>query len=89
MINLFQATISSQPFASPLLASPEALFYGFLKVIFVVGALLYLIFAVLIIRQVGLMSRTIVTGPSALLKTLVLAHFFVAGVVFLFFTFIL
>ncbi len=89
MINLFQATISSQPFANPLFASPEILFHGFLKVLFVVGALLYLIFAALVIRQVGLMSKTIVTSPSSLLKTLVLAHFFLAGSVFLFFIFIL
>jgi len=60
-----------------------------LKTGFVLGAILYLIFSILVIRQIKVMRETLITDVSPMIKTLGLVHFFVAtGVMVLFILFL-
>ena len=55
------------------------------KLFFIVGGLLYLVFSFVVVRQIAIMKRTIITPLSPLVTTLGYVHMAVtAGVVFLF-----
>lgn len=87
-MGLLQTVIGTSS-AATFLSSPETIVFGFLKLLFIVGALIYLIFAGLVIRQIGLMSQTIKTTPSSFMKFLGFIHFAIAGLVLLTFIIIL
>ena len=56
----------------------------FTKSAILILLILYAIFALIIVRQVSLMSKTLVTGIGGLVKTFALIHaFFALGIVFL------
>ncbi len=62
-------------------------FLGFVKVLYVLAAFLYFLFALVMVRQVRIMGDTLVTGFSPVLRIFALAHLAAAGVVlFLFVT---
>lgn len=65
--------------------SQEELLLIFVKLMFVLGGLLYVIFAIVVIRQVGLMRSTVETGFSLILLLISLAHFIFALLALLYF----
>ncbi|RJR15739.1 hypothetical protein C4579_01520 [Candidatus Microgenomates bacterium] len=55
--------------------------YGFLKLMVVIIALLYVLFAAVIVRQEELMGRVVEIPFSPVLRTVVIAHLVIALVV--------
>ncbi|MGB9706499.1 MAG: DUF5657 family protein [Microgenomates group bacterium] len=62
---------------------PQFSIWWLVKGLFVLGLALYLAFAVIVIRQVGLMSRTLDGEFNLPLKFVAWIHFFVALGIFL------
>lgn len=65
-----------------LLAEPSIWF--FVKILFLIGLLVYVIFAAVVVRQVYLMIETLAVGFEAPLKGVVWIHLFIAIGVFVF-----
>jgi hypothetical protein len=63
---------------------PNVLLDGFLKILFISGFLIYLIFAFMVIRQTSLMEESYRTALGPFLKLFALAHFLVAVGIFVF-----
>ncbi len=61
------------------------LFFGFLKVLFVVAGVIYVIFSVVTIRQIHTMQKSLMTSVSDRLKALGYIHLVFAVLVLLFF----
>lgn len=62
-----------------------SLFYLFLKGIFVLGAILYLIFSFVVVRQIHVMKSTVITPLSGFMTILGFLHLLLAiGVLLLF-----
>jgi len=61
------------------------LFFGFLKTMFVIAGVLYLIFSVVVIRQIHTMQNSLMTSFSGKLKFLGYAHLAFSISVLLFF----
>jgi len=61
------------------------LFFGFLKVLFVVAGVLYVVFSVVAIRQIYTMQKSLMTSLSGKLRTLGYVHLVFAVLVLLFF----
>ena len=56
----------------------------FIKSAILILLILYAIFALIIVRQVSLMSKTLITGIGGIVKTFALLHaFFALGLIFL------
>lgn len=49
------------------------------KWLFVIGAVLYMLFTLVVIRQISLMKKTLITEVSPLISTLGVAHFLMAA----------
>lgn len=65
--------------------SAMSLFYLLLKVIFIVAALLYLIFSFVVVRQIHLMRSTVITPLSSFIQIVGYIHLLLSlGVVLLF-----
>lgn len=62
---------------------PQAAFWGMIKILFLLGFFLYIAFALVVIRQTSLMTKTLIGGFAAPIKIVVLAHLGVAIAVFL------
>lgn len=73
------------PFLNGILQQPDLLLLGFVKLLFVIGGLLYALFALLVIRQIQLMRTTIHTDYSILLMFIGLGHFILAVVFVLYY----
>jgi len=59
------------------------------KTFFVLGAILYFVFAILVMRQIKVMRHTLVTKASPLIKTLGILHFGISlGVLIIFVLFL-
>lgn len=74
--------------ADPLAATGNLVLLLF-KAMFIVAALLYLVFAGVVIRQVHIMKRTLITDFSPLVLVAGYAHFIITLVVLVFFLVIL
>lgn len=61
------------------------LFFSFLKVLFIVAGLLYTVFAVIVVRQIYSMQKSLVTSFSAPLRLLGYVHLVLSILVLLFF----
>jgi hypothetical protein len=61
------------------------LFFGFLKVLFVVAGVLYVVFSVVAIRQIHTMQKSLMTSLSGKLRALGYIHLVFAVLVLLFF----
>ena len=77
------------PFVSNTLNLPEAneaslLFFGALKIGFLIAYLLFMIFAAVMVRQVKLMRETISTPLEPLLRLLAWIQLIVSVIVFIF-----
>lgn len=87
MIPLFQATISlTDPF-SPMFG--HSLFLLLFKILFVLAAFLYVLFSFVVIRQISLMRKTLITPFSPVLSILGWLHSVIAIIVLLVFIIIL
>lgn len=73
------------PIFDGILQDPNLLLLGFVKVLFVVGGLLYALFALLVIRQIQLMRTTVHTGFSAALMLVGISHFLLSVVVVIYY----
>ncbi len=62
----------------------ETLGLFLLKILFLIGFLLYSVFAFVVIRQVRLMGQTYTTSLGSVLSIFAWAHFIVAVIVFVF-----
>lgn len=51
---------------------------SFFRLLFIAGSVLYLLFAIVIIRQIHVMRHTLITSVSPVIKTLGFIHFIVA-----------
>lgn len=61
------------------------IFTGFVKILFIVAAVLYVAFSFVVVRQITLMRQTVITSLSPLLQVLGYLHMlFAVGVVLLF-----
>ncbi len=72
--------------------SPEFvsdLFFNFLKVLFILVGILYTVFAIVVIRQIHTMQRTLVTSLSGSLKVVGYVHVGLAILAVIFFVTIL
>ena len=49
------------------------------KWLFVIGAVLYMLFTLVVIRQISLMKKTLITEVSPFISTMGLAHFLMAA----------
>lgn len=61
------------------------LFFNFLQVMFIVAGVLYNIFAVVVIRQISSMQKSLMTSISSYLRLLGYIHLIISLVVLLFF----
>jgi len=68
---------------------PNLSIWFFIKILFVVGLFLYLAFAVIVVRQVGLMGRTLDGEFNLPLKFIAWVHLIISLGVFLLAIFIL
>lgn len=82
---LFQSLFLVDAPINNMLASPADVLFLLIKAMFLLGSVLYLVFALLVVRQTSLMGRTLITGPSTALKIMSYIHLAVAIVVVLFF----
>lgn len=61
------------------------LFFGFLKIMFVLAGVLYLIFSIVVIRQIYNMQRSLMTSFSGKLVAIGYIHLAFSGLALLFF----
>ncbi len=61
---------------------------AFLKIMFVLGGGLYVIFAFVVIRQISLMRHTLITSFSRVIQLIGYFHFICALIAFLYFLFL-
>lgn len=82
---LFQTLLI--PGGSPLAAIQEVdILSGIFKVLFILSILFYIVFAVIVIRQVQIMKNTLITPVSPVILFASIIHLLIAiGVLFLFF----
>lgn len=73
-------------------ADPEfftGLFFNFLKVMFVIIGIIYLIFAIVVIRQIKEMQDSLITSLAGVLKLLGYIHLLLAILVLAYFILVL
>lgn len=88
MTPLLQLTISlGGPILSP--ESGESLLLVLFKILFVLAAFLYVLFSFVVIRQISLMRKTLITPFSPILSILGWLHSLIAIIVLLIFIIIL
>lgn len=84
---LFQSLLFPSATTPVFPDSALAVFYMFLKIMFVIAAILYLIFAFVVVRQIHVMKSTVITPLSGFIQLIGFLHLFLAvGVVLLFIT---
>lgn len=83
-MSLFTLIAGSGLLVDPFANADVFLLFG-VKVLFIVGGVLYTLFAFLVTRQISIMSSTVQTTASATIKLLGLAHLIIALVVLIYF----
>lgn len=63
--------------------------FMFLKIIFVLGSLLYLFYSFVVVRQISVMKKTLITGFSDTITLLGLINLILASLIFFGFLFFL
>lgn len=61
---------------------------GVIKIMFVITGILYVLFAGLVVRQVSIMKKTLITPFSSVIEMVGYLHLFIAILVLLFFIFL-
>jgi len=87
-MSLFTLISGSGLLNAPLPSADTAILFG-VKTMFIVGGFLYLLFAILVTRQISLMSKTIATTASANIKIIGLLHLIISIVVLMYFIIVL
>lgn len=77
--------LDNPSFGSNLLNSPGTIFT--FKIGYIAISILYFIFSLVVIRQVNLMSETVITKTAGILKIIALIHALLALAVVIFFIF--
>jgi hypothetical protein len=87
LLSLLQITIAPSGPTNPLLFPSDLTILAVLltKILFIIGALLYVIFAVLVTRQIHIMRTTVMTGFSPAVQALGFLHLGLAIMVLLLF----
>lgn len=67
------------------MASFDSLLFNFLKIMFIIAGLLYVIFSVIIIRQIRTMQRSLVTSFSKTMQIIGYLHLILSILALLFF----
>ncbi|MDQ5951142.1 MAG: hypothetical protein QG639_419 [Patescibacteria group bacterium] len=84
-MTFFQVMLSSNPGAIANFQQIDIL-SGIFKVLFLLSVFFYVIFAVIVIRQVQIMKNTLITPVSPVILLASILHLLVAvGILFLFF----
>lgn len=65
------------------LISTESSFLPIIKIVFLVGFLIYIVFAFILVRQVDLMTETLELGHEKIIKYISVAHMVFSVLVFL------
>ncbi len=86
ILTLINSTGLLDPTTLP--TADQALLFG-VKSMFIVGGVLYLLFAILISRQIVIMSKTIETTASSKIKLLGTAHLIASIVILIYFFIVL
>ena len=86
LLSLLQIGIAPGP-TNPLLFPSDITTAAilFTKILFIIGALLYVVFAVLVTRQIHIMRNTVMTGFSPVVQALGYLHLALAIMVLLLF----
>lgn len=79
----------AQPSTAVLATGPNDILAFIFKVMLIILAFFYVMFAGLVIRQVSIMRRTLETPFSPMLQILSYIHLFIAGFVFFVFLIVL
>ena len=87
-MSLFTLISGSGLLDGNLPSADVAILFG-VKTLFVVGGVLYFLFAILVTRQITIMSKTIVTTYSSNIKTLGFVHLVLSILVLMYFIIVL
>jgi hypothetical protein len=64
--------------------SIDAMVFNFIKILFLIGFFLYILFAFLAVRQIEEMRRTVITPLSSVIQLVGYLHLLLAVLVFIF-----
>lgn len=87
-MSLFTLISGSGLLEGNLPSADTAILFG-VKTMFIVGGVLYLLFAILVTRQISVMSKTISTTASSQIKTLGFIHLIISIVALIYFFIVL
>jgi len=79
-----QLTTTVFPFEQLNNLSIDALVFGFIKILFLIGFFLYILFAFLAVRQIDEMRRTLITPLSPIIQIIGYLHLLLAMLAFVF-----
>ncbi len=79
-----QLAISTFPFDTFNHLSVDAVVFNFIKILFLIGFFLYVLFAFLAVRQIEEMRRTVVTPLSPIIQIVGYVHLLLAVGAFIF-----
>lgn len=83
-MSLFTLITGSGLLEDPLASIDMFVLFG-VKTLFIIGGVLYVLFAFLVTRQISIMSSTVQTTASATIKLLGLAHLIISILVLIYF----
>lgn len=89
LATLLQTPIVTQPGFGTVPSDLSSFLFLGVKVLFIIGALLYVAFAFVVTRQIQVMRSTVITPFSPLVQLLGFAHLIVAFLVLLIFIVVL
>ena len=87
-MSLFTLISGSGLLEGNLPSADTAILFG-VKTMFIVGGVLYFLFAILVTRQISVMSKTISTTASPQIKTLGFIHLIISIVALIYFFIVL
>ncbi len=84
---LLQLQLGTGAVTDPILINltNSPIFLGFFKILFIIGAVLYVIFSFVVIRQIAIMRQTVMTAFSQVIQLIGYIHFIIAIAVLLLF----
>lgn len=75
---LFQILLAPETSTPIFPDSTMSLFYLVLKIMFIIGALIYLIFSFVVVRQIHIMRSTLITPFSSFVQIIGYIHLLIA-----------
>lgn len=91
LATLLQLQLGAGQVNDPLLINltSSPIFLGFFKILFIIGAVLYVIFSFVVVRQITIMRQTVMTGFSPVVQLAGYLHMLLAVVALLLFIILL